>query len=201
VAVVLPNLSAAGTVRLTGGNTEVPSYSLGFVPVWPAGQTAETMEGLKPTFVAVIPAELAPLRYWRVEINDPTNADGYVDVGRLVVAGGWQPSINMSNGARIGLVDPTEVQEGDGAAFFNERPIRRTLDFDISMLPEDEAMARGFDMQRIAGTAGQMFFVFDPADTIHMHRRAFLCRLRTLSAVEYPYFGRGSIPFQLVEEL
>jgi hypothetical protein len=43
--------------------------------------------------------------------------------------------------------------------------------------------------------------VFDPADTVHMHRRSFLCVLESLSPMAMPYTDWVDQPMSLVEEL
>ena len=55
-------------------------------------------------------------------------------------------------------------------------------------------------MIRQLGQHGQLFYVFDAADP-YMHERAFLCVMRELSAVEYPFADYQSVPFRLLEEL
>lgn len=198
-------ISSAGTIRVRGSNTAgvftSPVYDTGTVTVWPSGIDAEKSAGMNLGWTHVA-ASAQSARYWLFEITDTANAAGYVDVGRLVIAGAWQPTINMSEGAKLGLESETDRTVTDGgSAVYNDRPRRRTMSFDIENLPSDEALASGFDMQRLAGTSGQFMFVFDPEDTTHMWRRAFLAVMKELSAVEYPYYGRGSIPYQVIEEL
>jgi len=199
-------ISSAGTIRVRGSNTAgvftSPGYDSGTVTVWPAGITAETSEGMNLGFVAIVPVAAVAMRYWRIEITDTTNPAGYVDIGRLVIAAGWQPTINLAYGARIGVETDTtrEVTDG-GAAIYNEKPKRRTAVFTIENLPELEAMTSPFDMMRIVGTSRQLMFVFDPADTTLMHRRSFLAVMRELSPIEFPYYGVGNVPFSLTEEL
>ena len=56
-------------------------------------------------------------------------------------------------------------------------------------------------MRRL-GTARQLYFVWDPTDTTHLHRRAFLGVLRHLSLLQAPETGtRYSAPFEVIEEL
>lgn len=204
IAVLLPNITTAAEIRVRASavsDFSTTVYDSGTAAAWPSGIDAEESEGMNVWTTLVLPAAQSG-RYVRIEVTDTTNTDGHVDVARVVVAGGWQPTINMAEGAKLGLVSETERSVTDGgAAIYNDRPRRRTMTFDIEDLPSDEALERGFDMQRIAGTSRQMYFVFDPDDTSHMHRRAFLATLRELTAVEYPYYNRGSIPFQLTEEL
>lgn len=198
-------ISSAGTIRVRGSNTAgnfaAPVYDTGTVNVWPAGIDAEEAAGMNLGWTHVAAAAQSA-RYWLFEISDATNPAGYVDVGRLVIAKAWQPTINMSVGARLGLETDTDRTVTDGgAAIYNDKPRRRTMTFDIEHLPADEALENGFDMQRIAGKSGQLMFVFDPEDTTHMHRRAFLAVLRELTALEYPYYTDASTPFQVIEEL
>lgn len=199
------NLTSAATVRVrtsnAAGDFSTPIYDTGVVTVWPAGLSAEKVVGINLGWTNVAPTETAA-RYERWEIVDPTNPAGYVDVGRLVIAKGWQPTINMSVGAKLGIETDTDRTVTDGgSSIYNDKPRRRTMSFDIENLPADEALEQGFDMQRLAGTSGQLMFVFDPEDTTHMHRRAFLGVLRELTALEYPYYTDTSIPFQVIEEL
>lgn len=149
-----------------------------------------------------VPATAFTARYWSVQISDAANAAGYVDLARLVLAGSYQPSINMSYGHRLALTSATIRTETDGgAAIYNDKPRRREQHFTIDQLPDDEALVSVYDMLLRIGTSGQLYFVFDAADTAHMHRRAMLCVLKELSALEFPYHRRYAIPFALIEEL
>jgi len=88
-----------------------------------------------------------------------------------------------------------------GAAIHTPRPVRRTFTCVVPDLPEDEGLTNGFDLQRLAGTHGQMMVVYDPDDTTHMHRRAFLATLRTLSALEAVPLARLGVPLSFEEVL
>lgn len=206
LALILPNLTAAGTVRVrassTAGVYTSPLYDSGTVTVRPAGWSNEDLGSIRPTFIAVTPTVVSA-QHWLVEITDTGNSDGFVDVSRLVIAEGWQPSVNMSNGARLGLETATERLATDGpATVYNERSTRRTLEFVIQYIGDQESLQSAFDMQRIAGISHQLFFVFDPDDSLDfMYRRSFLCVLRSLTALDFAYYNMNSQPFQLIEEL
>lgn len=204
-AILVLNATSAATVRVRLSNVAsdfaTPVYDSTAVAILPTGLTAEQLEGMNVWKTIVASADQAA-RYVRVEIADTSNPDGYVDVARVVIASGWQPSINMAQGASVGLESATVREETDGgAAVFTEKATRRTLQFTIPNISQDEAFGSAFDMQRIVGLAGQIHFVFDPDDTTHMHRRAMLCTLRRLTAIEYPFANYNSVPFELVEEL
>lgn len=172
-----------------------------FVAAWPAGVTLEQSDGLNVPALYLCSADVTA-RYWRVEVADTANPAGYIDLARLCICAGWQPTINFEYGAKLGLTDSTTHTETDGGAVIHGvRPTRRTAMAQFSNLPEDEALASAFDFQRLAGTSGQLFFVYDPTDTTHIWRRSFLATLKELSALEAVPVSRYSVPFALVEEL
>lgn len=216
-------LSLVATIRIRGstiaGDFSAPVYDTGQIDVFPVIYPTGTLpvghasyatrklsaedlaEGYNIGFVHIASAPQVA-RYWRIEINDTTNAAGYIDLARLVLAATWQPSINMEYGAKLGWeTSSTRTESDGGAAVFNERPRRRIFSFQIGHLPQDEAFVSAFEIQRRLGTTGQVLFVFDPADVAHMHRRSFLAVLKELSALDFPYHNLQSVPFALVEEL
>jgi hypothetical protein len=107
----------------------------------------------------------------------------------------------MAVNAKLGLESSTErVLSDGGAAMYRPKPVRRIWDFTVPMLEEIESFATVWRMIRQLGAHGQLFFVFDKADPF-MHERAFLCVMRELSAIEYPYADAQAAPFRLIEEL
>lgn len=142
-------------------------------------------------------------RYWRFEIDDSDNDAGYLDLARLIMAPGWQPTFNLATGARLGFdTDTTFEKTIGGPRIPDVGSVWRELTGEIQFLPEDEAFAWPFEMLRNLGTAGQLFFVFDPEDVAHMHRRAFLCTLRRLTALDFPAaLAVNSWPVEITEYL
>lgn len=208
-----------GMVRLRGANTPdfaAPLvdtgwrdwwrviYGEGTLPwehpsAWDGKVTEEDAEGYAMPFVHVLPQPVNA-RWWRIEIDDGANPAGHIDLARLFLAPGWQPSINLSYGNGLGWEDETTREASlGGARFHDPRPRRRVARLAIKHLPLDEALAWPWEMQRLLGTHRQAFFVFDPDDTTHLHRRAFLATLRRLSPLEMAAAGRESAEFELEE--
>lgn len=220
------NISQAGTIRIrssnAAGNFAAPVYDSGTLNVWPvvypsgslnSGRTEEISGGGDGKMTAedasgfnlglcIIASVYSSARYERWEIVDTGNAAGYIELARIFIALGYQPTINMSLGAKLGVESQTERFETDGGAtIFMERPRRRNLTFAIETLPNDEALANIFDLHRRAGTSKQIMVAYDPTDTAHMHRRSFLATQRDMSPLEQvSYYGMGT-PISLVEEL
>lgn len=168
---------------------------------WPSGLTVEDIDGLNVPYVKTWTSDQAA-RYWRIEVFDTANTAGVVDLGRLIIAGGFQPTINLSRGATFELETESERQVTDGgAALYNERPVRRTLVGLLDDQSEAEMFGSFWKMQKQLGITGQLFFVYNPSDTTYLHDRAFLAVFRKLTPLEDAYIGRYKAPFALVEEL
>ena len=141
-------------------------------------------------------------RYVRIEIDDTSNPDTYVDIGRVVLASGYIPVINFQVGATLGYETSSTSTESDGGAVFHdERARRRVCSFVLAHQTEDEAMVHLFEIKRLMGTSNQLYFIFDVADTVHLARRSFLCVLKELSRMTIAYASRMDQPVQVVEEL
>ncbi len=208
-----PAYNAASSVALTGTThfgdvfawdsaTDALVYDTGRVDALPSGTDAESRDGWLATWTHVTSAAQSA-RYWRCNIDDTTNADTYVEIGRLVIAGGFQPTVNASYGATLGYTDPhsTHDDADGGATIHGAKPRRRTCDLLCELMSESEAFGTPFEMAQRLGTTGQLFFVFDPADTTYLHKRSFLATLRELSPIEFPHPTYHSTPFRLMEEL
>lgn len=221
-ALVKHTISRLGTVRIrlsqTAGDFTSPVYDSGWFNAWPiiypvytppcgggsfidGRLSAEDAVGYNLNVIHVASAAYYA-RYVRVEIADTGNPDGYVDLGRLVCASGWQPTNYLDVGARLGWATTTSEQEADGGArYFKVTPRRRTASFAVSNLDTTEAMSAPFEMMRQLGLAGQLFFVFDPDDTAQLFRRSFLATLRQLDPIEFPYAFYHGAAFTLTEVL
>lgn len=219
------NISTAGTIRIRGSNVagdfSAPVYDSGAIAVWPAiypspgypawGDAtlwtaskinAEDAVGYPIGFVNVA-GSAQTARYWRFEIVDTANAAGYIELSRLFMALGYQPTINPSfDATSFGYQTETVRSETDGlVTAFNDKARRRMFSAVIEQLPTDEAFANWWPLEQLAGTTEQLYFVLDPSDTVHLHRRSFLCVLRDLAPLERAAINRQGVPFSLLEEL
>jgi hypothetical protein len=168
---------------------------------WSGRYSSEEIAGYNASAVHIF-SQSTNARYVRVEISDEDNPAGYVQLARVFVGDGWQPTRNMTYGASIGWLDRTGVQEArSGAEYFDIQRMPRIARFDLPAMSESEAMADAFDLQRAMGTAGEMFFIWDPDDSTHALRRQFLCRLRGVSPITNPGPDRWSAPWEAKELL
>ncbi len=204
IALARHNLSVGARVRVRGDDAAdmaTPIYDSGWVDVWPAGMiplelleweednfwlgtvSEETRAGYSAPFVHLFEATYA--RYWRVDIDDPLNVDGWVQIGRLVIADTWVPEVNYSYGAQLGFEDRSVVMETlGGTEYFDARAKFRTQRLSLDWLSESEALNAQLDMQRLLGVTGEVLIVPNPADVVNLPRTAFLGRVSRLAPIE-----------------
>ena len=179
-------------------------YDSGWNEVWPTGMVPQNLleweddnfwlgtlsqnarAGFQSPYIHILPTQ-QNLRHWRVEISDTTNADGYIQIGRLFMSSTWVPSVNYSYGASLGYQDPSPVDVSlSGAEFFDTRSKFRVFDFDLEYIQGTEAYGFALELQRIAGTSGEVMVVPDPEDFSNMPIRAFVGRMSQLGPVKQP---------------
>lgn len=185
---------AADVLNLSGADVEiVPGYDSGLVDAWPAswvsGTTAEKRAGV-PSCTLVQPGATQTWQYWRVDLVDEANADGFVQCGRVFMGTAWQPTVNMSYGAGLSYLARELITESfSGAEYFTRRPNPRLARFSLENIAVAEAWGDVFEMQRQLGTTEELLFSWNPADLAQQPRHTFLGRLRTLNALEMPYIN------------
>jgi len=205
VALLRHNLSVFARYRLRAsdapGDYSAPLYDSGWQEAWPSmlpfgnvdwgdsgwwgGKPApEDVAGYPTILLDALPAAVRA-RYWRLELNDTSNAAGYLQAARLWISGAWQPNYNHSYGATLGWEDASRVESAlDSTEYFDERAKTRVLKIGLNYLSTDEAYSRYLEMTRQLGTTREMLVVPDADDTTNRIRRSFVGRLRQLSAVE-----------------
>lgn len=222
----LPNASRDAKVRFRGGNDgddpatdfASPVYDTGWIDVYgeiyppdvlpwghPAlfdGRPTQAMwnAGFRMPFIHVA-TEPQMAQYWLMEIDDTANEDGYVDVGRVIIAPAYQTIVDMSQGSKLGLDDASSSDMTEGGNYvYNRRVPVRKLVFTLDAVEMGEALAMLFDMQQAAGVTRQMLFISDPTDTYHMHRRSFPCVFETLSPLDFVQYNSMGVPFAVRED-
>lgn len=181
------NLSADAMwrYRLAGSAaavTAAPAVDTGLFSPWPLSGKPED-PGQSPFSLALATNGIG-YRYGRLDIVDPTNPDGFVQVGRLYAGPAFVPEINVDINPSLGLISPDEVgRTAFGQAYGDNRgPAARVMQIPMSALDVDEMNAEMFELQRYCGLAKDFAFCLDPAATTHFHRYAGQFRFSTLNA-------------------
>lgn len=222
LAIVSMNLSAAAKVRFKvygQAGAADPIYDSGQVDAYPGGTaaygtipwgsdrwwggfpSAEDFKLYSNNVIHVLPSVVQASEV-QVLISDPTNVDGYVQVGRLFVGDGWEPTYNMTYGASLGYESRTGVEEArSGAEYFDVQKGFRVARFKFDHLDKQEAFGRLMDIQKLVDIHGEVLYLWDPEDGEYLSRTSFLGRLRQLDAIEQPYYDKYSSTFEIKELL
>lgn len=222
VALVVHNIGVSGQVRITASDTPgfvSTLYDSGWQLAWPYGVIPQSLleweddnfwfgtlssqarAGYQSPYILKL-ASVQNLRYWRVEISDPGNTDGYIQIGRLFMARGWTPSVNYAYGASLGYQDPTPVDMSlSGAEYFDMRSKYRVMNFNLQYVTNTEAYSYALELQRLAGVSGEVLVVPDPDTASTQPIRSFVGRLRQIGAVSQPQPTAFSVNFEVKELL
>jgi len=222
IALVGHNISLAGQVRFQvddAADFATPVYNSGWVdaipdiypsnmPQWEVPASRDGALKAEDYAAGYVPdvqhlfSSLQTGRYIRVEIDDTTNSDGYVQIGRCVVGSGFEPTINFEVGASLGWQTSTTILESPGGALhFDEMPRRRVFNFTLPEADNDEALVHTFEIHRALGMHSQLYFIYDQTDSVHMHRRSFLATLGRMHPMNIPNGVRVDQAFSLIEAL
>lgn len=208
VALIAHNFSLEASIRIRAGNDPTFSttlYDSGWEQIWPAvypsqsllwedenwwtGQyTQRQIDSYNKHDLIRDLGEVYRCQYFLVEINDVNNPAGYVEAGRLFIAGGWQPVYNIETGAKLSWQDPSEIQIAlSGAETYDRKTKFRTMAFTTPNMTEDEAMTQAFELMGTQGVTGEVIVIWNPEDTVHSIRRMIYGRMETLNPIDFPY--------------
>jgi hypothetical protein len=145
----------------------------------------------------------ATARYWEFTFDDELNADGYLDIGRLVMAAAFRPAHNYNEDNSLSFEQLVDIEESlGGKRQYFERGIRRVFRAGFTHLTKDELFGDTLRMALRSARSRQVFVVPDPDDVDHGARRSFLATLKEVPAIQQLLVsGRGSTSFDFVEVL
>lgn len=222
IFVYLPNATLSATVRLYADDEATftaPPYDPGAENVYPTSffpantefygedvsSSAMTQElwdeGLRYPYIH-IPATDQDYRYWRVDINDTTNSDGYVDVARVWIGTAYRPAVSWRQGGGYGYNSASaSVRTQGGKKRSISLPKYRTAQLTLPSVTEDGGTIQCLDVMRRIGTTEQFAFVFDETDSTHLQRRSYLATLGAVNQLTFPSTAWMDVPFLVEEEV
>lgn len=206
LAVLSHNISYAGTIRArgysdSGYSTLVTGADTGTLNAWPqSGFTADDAAQYPNNWIYAFAASKTA-RYWKIEITDTANADGYVELGRLWIGeGNFEPATGFSYGASLGYEARDVIEESLGGVRWGEkRTPRRSWSISFEALTESEKQ-KALIMQKVLTTTDEMIFIANSQATAqNMLLEAFPATAKELSPLVYPYYDNNQLSMQLLE--
>lgn len=168
LALLGTNASSAATYRVRGATsqanlTAAPGYDSGAGQThWPQNNLGEWDE----TSLIHVIATTETYRWWRIDISDAANPDGYYQAGRLYVAAAWQPSTGFAFGAGWQWTSDSTVRRSlGGKTWVDERASRRIATLRIPGLTVSEAEVTFADIMRLRGSKKDTLTLLDSSAT------------------------------------
>ncbi|MGP5325909.1 hypothetical protein [Vreelandella titanicae] len=139
-----------------------------------------------------------------VELLDSSNPDGAIIIGRVMPADVWQPLYNLDHNVSHGYDTGTQItRAGDPARTGYARRVtpKRTVNFQLSNLTEDEAFLRIHRLQRTQDIVGEILYLWSPVPSALNFARAMVAQQTELNGITYPYYANYEHAMSLMEIL
>lgn len=223
VAVAAHNLSVSATVRIRvyrdAARTDL-IWDSGETWVWPAvyglsdvvwgdenfwnrRPTQEDQASFTP-LMTVFPDVDTTAEAVHVELFDSSNSDGFVSIGRPLIADAWQPIFNASYGIQHGYDTGTEVTQASDmqrTEYFDAVTPKRTVSLSLKHLDVNEAFMRLHRLQRTQDISGEVIYLFSLRATPENFARTMLARQQSLDPLTHPYYATHEANLDLLEIL
>lgn len=171
--------------------------------IWDGKETDENIATLDlPSSFTYILNTTAIGQYWRLEITDPANTDGFISIDDMFLGSAFSPE----KGAAFGSVqtlntNSSSAKSAGGVVVFNEEPSGRSIDVIFRHMTVTESFTNIFDMQRRLDIFDDLYFIMDSEDTVLAQRRSFPGRFVELSGINYDFFNGNSVQLRIEEKL
>jgi hypothetical protein len=184
-------------VRKIGSGTWADDYTWGgILAVGP---------NYRPPAVHLIPlhtgsADPIYQRYGRLDLADPENPAGHVDLSKLVIAAVWQPRHNVQPGFTLEPVDTSpRVRSSGGTLYVDARQMYRRLTVTLAEMSKEEAYSQAFELQARLGVSRPCIVVVEPDDPINLHRLTLYGSLIKTAEVRYDHLDSYSVTLTFEE--
>ena len=224
VALLNHNISTAGLWRIrfytdTAQTDEV--WDTGWKDIWPAVYATAELEWEYDNFwygtldqddidrftnlAFQFNKDSSPIiRSVKVEIDDQSNTDGYIKIGRLFVSDAWQPAKSAQYGIQYGYSIGTtfEVAENRNMTEYADPKIpKRTVNFTLAHMNSEEGFRRTLTLQRDQGIHQEILYTENPTPDPIGFQKTFVGRLDNPSALTHPYYQSFENSISLIEIL
>lgn len=105
-------------------------------------------------------------RFYRFDITDAGNPDGYLEAGRLIACTLWQPASNITpQTPQIGFysTDPQQRSAHNKLRTARRGYVDRRFDIAFNCLTEADALDGAYEIARLMGFGGDIVFSLDPS--------------------------------------
>lgn len=187
------NFSSSATIRIRAATSEAnltasPGYDSTAISAWPSSGKP-TDAGLDSYDIFKTFAPGGSFVWWRIDIADTGNADGFIEIGRLYIAEAWEPDYPFTGlaigHAALDLKNKTET----GFTNTEKRGSVRYLDLKLDVVSAADAEDFLYEFRRRLGTAGDLFVCLDPEETTRLHRKMMMATAEEMPDTPHAFFA------------
>lgn len=184
-----------GTVTIKAGTTDaVSNYSSGALDLI----TGDDLGNNNNMFAVEIAAQT--YRYWKLEIDDTGNADGFFQAGRVYLSKLFKPSKNASYGFREGILDPSrKVRTISGGLSAVQRQVLRNVEFQMKFGSESEMYGELRNIDQVRGTTKDVIFIPDIDDTSYFQKRYIYGTMDELNPIVIAFYNVYQKTYKITE--
>lgn len=214
------NISVDGWMRIFAGSSlgATDLYDSGEIEVWPSlfstlslrwkdyhfwsGKIDEEMrKEYQQNFIHIL-KDSVKTKYFRIEIFDQSNPDGYVEIGRIFAGRVFEPQFNVIYGAQIAWEDSSKIDQSlIGVEYMSRTPMTRVANVNYDYSFRREALEGLYEIQRQSGTTQEVLFIGNSDDLGQMVRLSFLGRFRRIEPLKWHFMDLHSTGFEIKEIL
>ena len=214
------NISIDGWVRVFAGSSlgATDLYDSGEIEVWPSlfstlslhwkdyhfwsGKIDEEMrKEYQHNFIHIL-KDSVKTKYFRIEIFDQNNTDGYVEIGRIFAGRVFEPQFNVIYGAQLAWEDSSKIDQSlIGVEYASVTPMVRVANVNYDYSFRREALEGLYEIQRQSGTTQEVLFIGNSDDLGQMVRLSFLGRFRKIEPLKWHFMDLHSTGFEIKEIL
>ena len=136
--------------------------------------------------VIILPASVSGT-FVQVNISDPTNPDGFINVPLMYAGPAWTPQTNIDYTTAFGRDDQVdEVLSRGGQEFPSVQWTRRRWDVSMQGIRASEVWTQAMALDLAARAGGNVLFAPNPAGA-DLPREAVFGRLKSLADLSFPF--------------
>ncbi|HMY98191.1 MAG TPA: hypothetical protein PLW24_01985 [Burkholderiaceae bacterium] len=192
------NYSATATHRLQLGTTNGGSdvADSGAIDAWRF--TPWQYDGRVWGSYILLPATYSA-RYARYRIVDESNADGYVELGRLSLCDAWFIPYGPEGGLADGHADRSSTILNESGSEQSTRRVRpRTVTLTVPYLTLDEGDYL-HQVDQFLGTTDEVVYLPHTDNPARCQQYAMACRMTELTPLQFPRWGMRAKAFNLTQ--
>lgn len=136
-----------------------------------------------------------------IELTSAGNADGYVEIGRIIAGQAWQPEKSAEYGAQIGFADTTTgLRTSSGNLTTDRGTISRTMEFDMQYMSQADKAALN-NIFRFSGKSQPVFINLIPSAPLTEAdlSQQIYGKIDTDLTVTLPFYGVYNSKIKIIE--